>query len=86
MGDIKEFEDSATFWGISHIIEGKKLHKIEDSSLVILGYQLLALATSKIMDENKEFEDSPIFWGVLLIVWGESFRTLKMHHWLTLVT
>ena len=37
---------------------------------MILGYQLLPLATSKFMGYNKEFNDSAIFWGVLLIVRG----------------
>ena len=36
--------------------------------MVILGYQLLPLATSSLMGDNEEFNDSPIFWGVLLIV------------------
>ena len=35
---------------------------------MILGYQLLPLATSKLMGDNEEFNDSAIFWGVLLIV------------------
>ena len=34
------------------------------SSLVILGYQLLPLATTKLMGDNKEFNDSAIFWGI----------------------
>ena len=38
-----------------------KLKTIEDSSLVILGCQLLPLATSKVMGDNKEFYDSPYF-------------------------
>ena len=38
------------------------------TTLVILGYQLLPLATSKLMGDNKEFNDSAIFWGALLIV------------------
>ena len=33
---------------------------IEDSSLVILGYQLLPLTTSKLMGDNKIFNDSVI--------------------------
>ena len=45
-----------------------KLQNIEDSSLVILGYQLLPLATGKLMGDNKEFDYSAIFWCVFLIV------------------
>ena len=48
------------------------LQNIEDSSLIIIGYQLLPLATSRLMGDNKEFEDSAIFWGDLLIVGGEA--------------
>ena len=80
MGDNKEFNDSAIFWGILLIPGWWKLQNIEDSSLVILGYQLLPLATSKLMGDNKEFNDSAIFWGGLLIVGGGNFRTLKIHH------
>ena len=86
IGDNKEFNDSAIFWGVLLIVGGGKLQKIEDSSLVILGYQLLPLATSKLMGDNKEFNDSAIFWGVLVIVGGGNFRTLKIHHWWSLVT
>ena len=134
MGDNKEFSDSAIFWGVILIVGGGKLQNIEDPSLVILGYQLLPLATSKLMNDNKEFNDSSIFWGVLLTVsggkhqniddpslvilgyqllplatsklmsdnkefndsaifevfysllFGENFRTLKIHHWWSLVT
>ena len=67
MGDNKEFNDLAIFWGVLLIVGGK-LQNIEDSSLVILGYQSLPPATSKLMGDNKEFNDSAIFWGVLLIV------------------
>ena len=60
------------FWGVLLIVGGGKLQIIEDSSLVILGYQLLSLATSKLMGDNKEFNDSALFWGVLHIVgWGK---------------
>ena len=67
------------------IVGGGKLQNIEDSTLVILGYQLLPLATSKLIGDNKEFNDSAIFWGVLLIVGRENFRTLKIHHWWSLL-
>ena len=43
MGDNKEFNDSAIFWGVLLIVGGEKLQNIEDSSLVILTYQLLPL-------------------------------------------
>ena len=38
-----------------------KLQNIEDSSLVILGYQLLPLETSKLIGDNEEFGNSAIF-------------------------
>ena len=56
MGDNKEFNDLAIFWGVLLIVGGGKLQNIEDSSLAILGYQLLPLATSKLMGDNKEFK------------------------------
>ena len=43
------------------IVRRRKLQIIEDSSLVILGYQLLPIATSKITGDNKEINDSVIF-------------------------
>ena len=43
------------------------------ATVFILVYQLLPLASSKLMDDNKEFDDSAIFSGVFR---GESFRTL----------
>ena len=43
------------------LLVGGKLQNIKDSSLVILGYQLLPLATSKLMGDNKDFNDSAIF-------------------------
>ena len=72
MGDNKEFDDSAIFWAVLLIVGGGKLQNIEDPSLVGLGYQLLPLATSKLMGDNVEFDDSAIFWGVLLIVRGKA--------------
>ena len=52
----------------SLLVGGGELQNIEDSLLVILGYQLLPLATSKLMGDNKKFNDSAIFWCILLIV------------------
>ena len=49
MGDNKEFNDSAIFWGFLLIVSEGKLQNIEDPSLVILGYQLLPLGTSQNM-------------------------------------
>ena len=77
MGDNKQFNDSAIFWGVLLIVGGGKLQCIEDSSLVILGYQLLPLATSKLMGDNKEFNDTAIFWGVLLIVGGGKLQNIE---------
>ena len=68
MDDNEEFNDSAIFWGMLLIVSIGKLQNIEDSSLVILGYQLLPLATSKLMGDSKEFNDSAISWGILLMV------------------
>ena len=45
--------------------------------MVILGYQLLPLATSKLMGDNKEFNDSAIFWGVLLIAGGGKLQNIE---------
>ena len=77
MGDNKEFNDSAIFWGVLLIVDRGKLQNIEDSSLVILGYQLLPLATSKLTDDYKEFNDSVICWGVLHIVGGGKLQNIE---------
>ena len=61
MGDNKEFNDSTIFWGVIITVWEGELKNIEDSSLVILGYQLWYLSTSKLMGNNKEFDDSAIF-------------------------
>ena len=79
MGDNKEYDDLAIFWGVLLIVGRGKFQNIEDSSLVILGYQLLPLATSKLMGDNKEFNDSAIFWGVSLIVGGGKLQ--KTEDW-----
>ena len=65
------------FWGVLFIAGAEKLQNIEDLSLVILGYQLLPLATSKLMGDSKEFNDSAIFWGVLLIVSGGKLQKIE---------
>ena len=50
------------------LIAGEEyLQIIEDSSLIIIGYQLLPLATSKLTGDNKEFDYLAIFLGALLI-------------------
>ena len=41
------------FWGVLLIVFREQLQNIEDSSLGILCYQLLPLATSKLMGYNK---------------------------------
>ena len=51
----------AIVWGVLLIVGRKMLQDIEDSSLLILGYQLLPLVTSKLMGDNNEFEDLAIF-------------------------
>ena len=61
MGNKKEFDDSAIFWGVLLIVGEEKLQNIEDLSLVILGYQLLPLATSKLTGNNEESDNSAIF-------------------------
>ena len=68
MDDNKEFDDWAIFQCVLLIVGGGKLPNIEESSLAILGYQLLPLATSKLMGDNTEFDDSAKFWSVLVIV------------------
>ena len=68
MGDNKESNDSAIFWGVLLIDGLGKFQNIEDLSLVIFCYQLLPLVTCKLMGDNKEFNDSVTFWAVLLIV------------------
>ena len=83
MGGNKELNDSAIFWHVLLIVGGRKLQNIEDSSLVILGYQLLP---NKLKGDNKGFNDLAIFWGVLLIVGGDNFITLKILHWWSLAT
>ena len=89
MGDNKEFNDSAIFWGVLLIVGGWKLQNIEDSSLGILGYQLLPLASSKSMGDNKEFNDSAIFWGVFSHCWwrktSEYWRFIIGDPWLPIV-
>ena len=57
----RKFDDSAIFLCVLLIVGGGKLLNTEDSSLVIFGYQLLPLATSKLMGDYKEFDDSAIF-------------------------
>ena len=89
MGDNKEFNDSAIFSGVLFIVGGGKLQNIEDPSFVILGYQLLPLATSKLMGDNEQYNDSAIFSGVLLIVGGgktsEHCRFIIGDPWLPIV-
>ena len=86
MGDHKEFNDSAIFWGVLLIVGQAKLQNIEDSSLVILGYQLLPLATSKLMGDSKDLMIQPYFEVFYSLLEWESFRTLKIHHWSSLIT
>ena len=89
MGDNKEFDNSAIFWGVLLIVGGGKLQSIEDSSLLILGYQFLPLATSKLMGYNDEFNDSSIFSGILPLAVGgkpsEHWRFIIGDPWLPIV-
>ena len=50
------------------LLVGENFRALKIHQFVILSYQLLPLATSKLMGDNKEFNNSAIFWGVLLIV------------------
>ena len=59
------------------LLVDEKLQNIEELSLVILGYQLLPLATSRLIGDNKEFDDSVIFLGVLLIVGNGNFQNIE---------
>ena len=83
------FDVLGIFWGGLLIVGGEKLQNIEDSSLVILGYQMLPLATSKLMGDNKEFNDSAIFHIVLLTCWwgkaSEHWRFIIGDPWLPIV-
>ena len=54
-------DDSAIFPDVLLLAGGGKLQNTEDSSLLILDYQLLSLATSKLMGDNNKFDDSAIF-------------------------
>ena len=49
----RKFDVLGIFWGGLLIVGGGKLQNIEDLSLVILGYQMLPLATSKLMVDHK---------------------------------
>ena len=73
----RKFDVLGISWGVLLNVGREKLHNVEDSSLVILGYQLLTLATSKVMGDNKEFNDSAIFCGVLLIVGGGKLQIIE---------
>ena len=75
MNDNKEFNNSAWFWGVLLIVVVGTLQNIKDSALVILGYKLLPLATSKLMGDNRN--DSAIFWGVLFIVGGGKLQIIE---------
>ena len=44
---------------------------------MILGCQLLPLATSKLVADNKEFNDSAIVWGILLSVGGGKLQNIE---------
>ena len=80
MGDNKEFNDSAIFLGVLLIVGGGKLQNIQDPSLVILDYQLLPIATSKLMSDKKELMIHPYFEVFYSLLVGENFRTFKIHH------
>ena len=43
------------------LLVGEIFRTLKIHQFVILGYQLLPLATSKLMDDNEEFNDSVIF-------------------------
>ena len=73
----RKFDVLGISWGVLLIVGGGKLQNIEDSSLVILGYQLLPLAISKLMGDGKKLNDSAIFWGVLLIVGGGKLQSIE---------
>ena len=46
---------------IKPIVGLVKLQNIEDSSFIIIGYQMLLLAMNKLMGDNKKFDNSAIF-------------------------
>ena len=47
------------------------------AAVLILVYQLLPLATSKLMGDSKESDDSAIFSGVLLLVEGGKLQNIE---------
>ena len=76
----REFDVKGIFWNVWGVLlnVGGGWHMtIEDLSLTTLGYQLLPLATSQLMDDNREFDVSGIFWGVILIVGGGEHMTIE---------
>ena len=61
MHNNRKFDVSGIFSPVQLSVCGGELITIEDPSLNTLGYQLLPLATSKLVDDNREFDIVSIF-------------------------
>ena len=61
MHNNREFDVSGICSPVQLSVGGGQLITLEDPSLNIFGYQLLPLATSKLVDDNREFYFSAIF-------------------------
>ena len=61
MHNNREFDVSGICSPIQLSVGGRELINLEDPSLTTLGYQLLPLATSKLVYDNREFDIVSIF-------------------------
>ena len=61
MHNNSEFDVSGICSPVQLSVGGGELIALEDPSLNTLGYHLLALATSKLVDDNREFGVVSIF-------------------------
>ena len=77
MGSDKEFDDSAIVWGVLLIVGIRMLQDIEDSSSIILGYQILfRLATSRLRVIIRKLLFQPYF-DVFYVVKGEKLQNIE---------
>ena len=61
MHNNRKFDVSGICSPVQLSVGGGELITIEDPSLNTLGYQLLPLATSRLVDDNREFDIVTIF-------------------------
>ena len=66
---------------VFYLLLGRGVKASEHRRFFILGYQLLPLATSKLMSDNNKFEDLALFKVFNSLLEQKNFRTLKIHHW-----